>query len=398
MQLSSALSFQSTRGTGLRRGTAYALSKGAAQARPRAFGSHRDNDARGSGSPVYRAWSHAMAAALYGPQGFYTVGDGAAGHFRTSVAVSPAFADALAALAAEVDALLGHPAAFTLVDVGADRGQLLSAVMSSECLPQQLRARLHPVAVEHPGRVTPGNATAPLPGEAYAVTWLDQAPSPVVGMVVANELLDNVPVDVVEVDEAGAVRQVLVGSDGHELLGEGPDARAMTWLDTWWPLHGQPARARAEVGLRRDEMWWQLVGSVERGAALAIDYGHRRGTRSSHLFGTLAGFRRGRAVPVVPDGSCDITAHVAMDACAAAGESAGAAATVLLTQRDALRRLGVSGRVPVRQRAADDPAAYVRSLSRAGAEAELLDPEGLGGFTWLVQSREVVVPLVPAGR
>jgi SAM-dependent MidA family methyltransferase len=337
-----------------------------------------------------------MAGALYGPRGFYTVGDGAAGHFRTSVAVSPVFADALAALARQVDALLGHPATFTLVDVGADRGQLLSAVVSSQRLPPDLRGRLHPVAVEHPGRVTPGNATAPLPREANAVTWLDQAPSPVEGMVVANELLDNVPVDVVEVDEAGAVRQVLVGSDGQERLGEAPDARAMTWLDTWWPLHGQPAGARAEVGLQRDEKWSQLVGSVERGAALAIDYGHRRGTRRAHLFGTLAGFRGGRAVPVVPDGSCDITAHVAMDACAAAGESAGAGATLLLTQRDALRRLGVSGRVPDRHQAADDPAAYVRLLSRAGAEAELLDPEGLGGFTWLIQSRGVDVPSVLA--
>jgi SAM-dependent MidA family methyltransferase len=163
-------------------------------------------------------------------------------------------------------------------------------------------------------------------------------------------------------------------------------------------LHGQPAGARAEVGLQRDDTWSQLVGSVDRGVALAIDYGHRRGTRSAHLFGTLAGFRGGRAVPVVPDGSCDITAHVAMDACAAAGQSAGAGATLLLTQRDALRRLGLTGRVPDRQQAVDDPAGYVRSLALGGAEAELLDPEGLGGFSWLIQSRAAEIPMVLAGR
>ncbi|NEB77546.1 hypothetical protein G3I40_20315, partial [Streptomyces sp. SID14478] len=53
---------------------------------------------------------------------------------------------------------------------------------------------------------------------------------------------------------------------------------------------------------------------VERGLAVAVDYAHARGTRPP--FGTLTGFRAGRETAPVPDGTCDLTAHVALDACA----------------------------------------------------------------------------------
>jgi hypothetical protein len=59
-------------------------------------------------------------------------------------------------------------------------------------------------------------------------------------------------------------------------------------------------------------------------------------------------------VPPRPDGSMDLTAHVAIDAVAAAGTA------VLTTQHEALAALGVTNR-------------------------ELLDPGALGGFAWLVQ-------------
>ena len=46
---------------------------------------------------------------------------GAAGHFRTSVGTGTLFAEALVRLADEVDASLGRPDPFTIVDVGAAR-------------------------------------------------------------------------------------------------------------------------------------------------------------------------------------------------------------------------------------------------------------------------------------
>jgi hypothetical protein len=118
------------------------------------------------------------------------------------------------------------------------------------------------------------------------------------------------------------------------------------------------------------------VSTLDRGLAVAVDYAHFAGGRPP--FGTLTGFREGRETAPVPDGSCDITAHVALDACALPGGR-------VVTQRAALRALGVSGARPPLALASTDPAAYVRALSGAGAAAELTAPGGLGGFGWLLQ-------------
>ncbi|MFV2121418.1 hypothetical protein ACE14D_24465, partial [Streptomyces sp. Act-28] len=113
----------------------------------------------------------------------------------------------------------------------------------------------------------------------------------------------------------------------------------------------------------------------------AADYAHPADARPP--FGTLTGFRGGREVPPVPDGTCDLTSHVALDACAAAA----AGPVELLSQREALRRLGVSGERPALALASSDPAGYVRALAAAGEAAELTARGGLGDFTWLLQRR-----------
>jgi hypothetical protein len=64
------------------------------------------------------------------------------------------------------------------------------------------------------------------------------------------------------------------------------------------------------------------------------------------------------------------------------------------TQREALRLLGVSGARPAY---GGDPGGYLRGLADAGAAAELLDPAGLGGFTWLVQWKGCRDPLAGTG-
>jgi SAM-dependent MidA family methyltransferase len=125
------------------------------------------------------------------------------------------------------------------------------------------------------------------------------------------------------------------------------------------------------------------VSTVERGLALTIDYGHLRVDRP--LAGTLTGYRAGRAVEPVPDGGCDLTAHVALDAVAAAGCAVSGRPAVLRTQREALRALGVNGRRPALADAYTDPTGYLRALAAAGEAAELVDSAGLGGHWWLLQ-------------
>ena len=85
---------------------------------------------------------------------------------------------------------------------------------------------------------------------------------------------------------------------------------------------------------------------------MAVDYGHTRDDRPP--FGSLRSYRDGQEVDVLPDGSRDVTAHVAVDAVA---ERSGA---VVRRQRDVLRELGVSGARPDLDLATTDPTGYVR--------------------------------------
>ncbi|GGV54863.1 hypothetical protein GCM10010277_54110 [Streptomyces longisporoflavus] len=319
-----------------------------------------------------RGWREAMEAALYGPRGFYRRPEGPAGHFRTSVHASPLFADAVARLLCRVDEALDHPDEIAFVDLGAGRGELTAGVLAA--LPVNVAARARACAVERAGRPE---------GLDPRVEWLDRAPAGVTGLLFANEWLDNVPLDVAEVAPDGVVRHVLVGDDGTESLGAPVAGRDAEWLARWWPLAPEPG-LRAEIGRSRDEAWEGAAATLTRGLAVAVDYAHDRAGRPP--FGTLTGFRAGRETAPVPDGTCDITAHVALDACAPPGAT-------LLTQRAALRALGVSGGRPPLSLASGDPAAYVQALTRAGEAAELTAAGGLGDFGWLLQPKGIPDPL-----
>lgn len=310
-----------------------------------------------------------MTDALYGPAGFYTA-DGAhpAGHFRTSVHASPLFTAAVLELVVRIDAALGRPPTLDVVDVGAGRGELLHALVDLVG-PGDLARRLRLTAVE----------VAPRPaGLPSVITWRAGIPRGVVGLLLATEWLDNVPLDVVEVTGPGRGRRMLVDpATGEETPGGRIGATDAFWLARWWPSDPEHSDARAEVGWPRDIAWTDAVAAVTRGGALAVDYGHLRAHRPN---GTLTGYRGGRQVPPVPDGSCDITAHVAMDAVAAA---AGGPYT-LTSQRAALRALGVDGTRPDLAQASRDPAGYLRALAAASAAGELTDPAGLGAHWWLL--------------
>ncbi|MFD0898807.1 SAM-dependent methyltransferase [Actinomadura sediminis] len=321
-------------------------------------------------------WRTAMERALYGERGFYRRGERPSDHFRTSVHASPRFAAAVARLLTDVDTSLGHPSRLDLVDIGAGSGALLTNVLA--CAAPELRARLRPTAVE----------IAPHPAGPAHVTWRRDLPDSFTGLAIANEWLDNVPLDVVERTPDGVRTMLVDPSSGAERPGPEPSAEDRAWLDRWWPLT-EPGD-RAEVGRPRCAAWGAVLRRLSRGLAIAVDYAHTRASRPP--YGTLAGYRDGATVPAVPDGSCDVTAHVALDACAVEGERAGATATVLTTQRTALRALGLTGARPPVDLAHRDPRAYVAALCHAGEDAELTDPSGLGGFTWLAQSKHIPLP------
>lgn len=316
-------------------------------------------------------WREAAETALYGDGGFYRRPEGPAGHFRTSVHASPLFAGAVARLLVGTARELGTDSV-DLVDVGAGRGELLTGVLTAlraGAAGAELVVRAHAVELApRPAGLDPG------------IGWSTDLPQGTKGLLFANEWLDNVPTDIAEADEDGVARYVLVRADGTERLGDPVTGADAEWLARWWPLSGPGARA--EIGRPRDEAWARAVASMAGGVAVAVDYAHVRGARPP--FGTLTGFRAGREVRPVPDGSCDLTSHVALDACAEATAGTGAEAE-LLDQRTALRELGISGGRPPLARASADPAGYVRALAAAGEAAELTAPGGLGDFGWLRQ-------------
>ena len=295
-----------------------------------------------------RPWRESWEASLYGRDGFF-VRSAPAEHFRTSVALAP-FAAAVRRLAGRVDDALGRPDPFDVVDLGAGRGELLLGL-------GEVPARWRLTAVER----------APDPG--VGLTWAATVP-PLTGLLIANEWLDNVPCEVLQDD-----RLVTVDRAGREGLGAVADQKSQDWQAKWWPGGG-----RVEVGLARDEAWVATVARVQRGVAVAVDYGHLRGSRRP----TLTGYRHGRQVPPVPDGSGDLTAHVALDSCAAATGAR------LLRQREVLTELGVSAGLPSWT---GDVAAYATALERANQARTLLDPAGLGGFGWLVRAVGCADPL-----
>jgi SAM-dependent MidA family methyltransferase len=274
------------------------------------------------------AWSVAWERAAVGPAGFYQR-EGPYEHFATSITRSSELAARLAALMSpRLAALIQRYGSATVTDAGAATGVLL----------QQVRAALDPDIAEQLAwravDVRPRPTALPdgiewVHGDARQIATA-VAPGP--GVLIAHELLDDVPCDILEIDEGCRRRLVLVDpATGHEELG--PDSTDLStcarlgvdashigaWCDRWWPRR-EPA-ARVEVGLSRDILWHSLASTISDGLAVAIDYGHVQDERDSGLWdgGTLTAFRGGRAVSVVPDGSANLTAHVAMDSCAEAG-------------------------------------------------------------------------------
>jgi SAM-dependent MidA family methyltransferase len=308
-----------------------------------------------------KAWVEAWQDALYGPRGFYRSPAGPRAHFSTAThgPTGRVLAEALLRLAD--DRGLAH-----VVDIGAGRGELLEHLYAARPalrltgLDVVARPEGLPAPVEW--LVSPGGAGLP-----EGLRDLDRV------LVLAHEWLDVVPCPVAEVDDEGRLRHRLVEPDtGTEEWGPLVAGVELAWAGHHW-FTTTPGD-RVEIGTTRDAAWQDLLARIGSGVAIAVDYGHTGGDRPAQ--GTLAAYREGVVVDPVPDGTCDLTAHVAMDSLDHDD---------LLDQRTLLRGLGVDGRVPPLELARRDPQGYLRELQRASAAAALTDPGGFGGFLWAVK-------------
>jgi hypothetical protein len=324
----------------------------------------RPGDPPAPGPRTWRPWRAAWLAAAYSPTGFWSTqqpGD----HFSTAVGAGPLVAQAVAALAAG--------SAGVVVDVGAGDARLLGHLV--ELLPGVAL-----VGVDRrprPERLDPRVGWFRDHWDVGRERWTAGGPdawsSADAPLHVAHEWLDDLPVPVVA-RRSGAWHEVEVDGTGHERPGVAVDGEDRAWLARWWDDGAPGDGARAEVGRGRDAAWSVLVHSATArgGRALAVDYGHLIDRRP--VDGSLLAYGRGRQREPVPDGSVNLTAAVAVDALARAGEDAGAETLLLERQAEVLGRL-----------AGPAPADPLGALVRRSEHAALTAPARWGDLWWLLQ-------------
>ena len=359
------------------------------------------------GDPHLERFDEFVERCLYDPSGgFYAVhgnAGGSGGDFITSVEVGPLFA---AVVARALDGWwneLGRPTSFTVIEGGAGRGALARSILaaSPECVSAlrlitversaRLRAEqaavfgldVRPTDGTYVGTVRVTNVEVPIEVRCD----LDQiAPGSITGVVVANELLDNLAFRMVERTAAGwADVSVELSVDGRsttvvsEAVAEFDQRIGAVLPDTLESGHRLPIceQARAWVS--------DAIGLLERGRVVVFDYGVRSTTE---LVGRewLRTYRSHvRATEVLDDqGRADITCDVPFDQLPSGAS--------VVTQREFLERWGIvdladEGRRIWQERAHLGDLEAIRARSRVTEAAALLDPAGLGGFLvadWLV--------------
>jgi SAM-dependent MidA family methyltransferase len=329
--------------------------------------------------------------ALYHPTlGFYA--DGGAGRrrdFITSVEVGPLFGAVVArALDAAWDEL-GRPEVFSVVEAGAGSGRLARAVLAAA---PRCASALQYVTVEvsdaqragHPDGVV-ARADLPEPGG--------------VGVVLANELCDNLAFDLYEHDKGRwweiridhqppAFAEVRVEA---VVLPDWLAALDAPGLDTSGASEVAPLRVPDQYGARR---WLgRALRQHDRGRIVVIDYAvdgypatddrqWLRTYRSQDVGGD----------PLDRPGTQDITVDVAVDQLASVRVPDRS-----MSQADWLRAHGIDelveeGRRIWRENAAAPNVAALTARSRVGEAEALWDPAGLGAFRVLEWDVDTISP------
>ena len=330
--------------------------------------------------------SEYVDAALYDPDdGFYMRcgAAGRAGGFLTGPEVGPLFGAVLARAVDRWWGELGRVDPFFVIDWGAGPGTLARAVLAAgpECA---AAGALRWVAVEVSDRQRRCHPDHPLVVSAGDVG--EAVEGPVAGAVVANELLDNLPFDVMEQTEEGwAELRVTISGRGFGLVA----VDAAPGLVAGLPEVALGCRVPVPGRARR----WvsEARGLLSAGRVVAFDYGadtvelaDRGGMGWLRVHGA-----DGSGSWLERPGHCDITADVAFDQVQADHRA------VVCSQADFLRAYGIDdlvaeGRARWRERAGVGDLAALVARSRATEAAALLDPAGIGGFTvleWTVPAR-----------
>ncbi len=332
---------------------------------------------------------------LYHPEGgFYASGGraGRSGDFLTSPEVGPLFGAVVARALDEWWVEAGRPPVFVVVEAGAGPGTLVRTVLTAapacattlryvlvERSAAQRSGHSERIVLEDPaaafaGVVAANNDRSAVPPTGPIVVSLAELPRlPGPCVVLANELLDNLPFGLLERTSSGWA-EVHVGLDGDALVevllptdgAERPDV----------PVGGRVPRQAAAARWVSEALALAQPG----GRVIAVDYASTTIDLAlrpwTEWVRTYRHHERG-SPPLEGLGTQDITCEVAVDQLPAP--------TSNRSQADWLRTYGIDelvdeGRQAWQERAGIGDLAAVRARSRIPESEALLDPSGLGAF------------------
>lgn len=285
------------------------------------------------------SFSSFMELALYEPNlGYYNrpnIDIGSEGDFITAPTLSPIFARCLAKA-------IQYPA--NILEIGAGTGQLafdlLTDLFQSDTPPthyfileksEQLKQKQQELLQQHP--------------QGEVVTWLDDWPEPFEGTVIANEVLDAMPVHCFEVASLG-FNERCVDWDGEQFIWRSVPA-ADDLLNALNQLNINFSEGYcSEINLNLSDWIKKLSGALQKGQILLIDYGNLRDVyyHPHHQEGTLRSFYQHRVHdnPLLWPGLQDITADVDFTAVAKIATSVGLSVVSLKTQANFLLDCGLA--------------------------------------------------------
>ena len=345
-----------------------------------------------SGGPM--TFARFMELALYQPElGYYATGrrgPGRAADFMTAPESHPIFGWAVAVQLDEVWQRLGRPSRFTVREHGAGTGALAAGIVdgldrSGSSLRDALRYRIAERGGDRLRQVRERLAAI----GAGNVLEADDG-EPIEGAILANEVLDALPVHRVVGGPLGTLLEDYVTADGSGGL-TSVTAPPST-LELAARLANEGVRLaegqRAEVNLAIDAWVGGAAAGLRRGLAVFIDYGHPAAALYDPGRGSLLRAYSGHGVhddPFRNIGRQDLTAHVDLTAVERAATLAGLDHLGTTTQAEFLAGLGTAELLVALQ--ADERTDLGGYLEARSALVRLLDPTATGRFAVMLFGR-----------
>ena len=334
-----------------------------------------------------------MEKVLYEPAlGYYSAGSakfGQAGDFVTAPELTPLFGLTLARQVGEVLAQTGG----VVLEAGAGSGalacDLLTGLQAAGQLPEQYL--ILEVSADLRERQQQRVARR-LPHLQSRVTWIERLPEQLTGCVVANELLDAMPVHLVHWRDDGLFERGVALDEQDQFIWQ---ERLVDDPVLAEQAHTLPATdgMLSEIGLAGQAWVRELGQRLVHGALLLIDYGfgEREYYHSQRQEGTLMCHYRqhAHADPFFLPGLQDVTAHVDFTAITLAGKAAGLRLAGYTAQAQFLLNCGITRLLE--QTDPQQPACY---LPQSAAVQKLLSPAEMGElFKVLALTRGELQPL-----